>query len=350
MYIVIAILIFSLLIVVHELGHFFMAKSFGVNVIEFSVGMGPKILKKQGKNTLYSLRALPIGGSCMMEGEDEETGSSTSFTAQPVWKRLLILLAGPFMNFILGAIVVLILVSQFNFFSGPTITNLSEGFPLEGKDGLMAGDTIVSIDGERVYYADDFVTFMTLAREEPVDMVVMRDGNSVTLNNLPLKMRQYDDEARLKYGITFNIIEATGGEKLKYAAYTTFNYVRLIRVSLAELFSGHVGLNELSGPVGIVDMMNDVGRQSQTVGAALFNMSSFGALIAINLAVMNLLPIPALDGGRIFFMLVTFIIEKISRKHINPKYEGYVHAAGFFLVIGLILVVMVNDVVKLFNG
>ena len=352
MYIVIAILIFSILIVIHELGHFFMAKAFKVNVIEFSVGMGPRILKKQGKHTLYSLRALPIGGSCLMEGEDEETGTMGSFTAQPRWKRLLILLAGPFMNFILGAIVVLILVSQLTYFTGSTLTGFADGFPLQGEDGLMVGDRIVSIDGEHVYYSDDFSTFMALAREEPVDIVVIRDGNTVTLNDLPLVMREYvdDGETRHRYGVSFNVIEATGGEKLKYSAYTTMNYVRLVRVSLVEIFSGHVGWGEVAGPVGIVDFMNDVAQESQSFGAALFNMSSFGALIAINLAVMNLLPIPALDGGRIFFLIVTFFVEKISRRRINPKYEGYIHAAGFILLMGLMLVVMINDVVKIVSG
>ena len=352
MYIVIAILIFSLLIVIHELGHFLMAKAFKVNVIEFSVGMGPRLLKKQGKHTLYSLRALPIGGSCLMEGEDEETGSEGSFSEQPRWKRLLILLAGPFMNFVFGAIVVLILVSQIPFFVGPTITSLADGFPLEGKDGLTVGDRIVSVDGERVYYSDDFSTFMMLYGENDVDIVVLRDGNKVALNDLPLVQREYvyNGETQLKYGITFEKINATAGERIKYAAYSTMNYVRLVRVSLTELFTGRVGWGEVAGPVGIVDIMNDVGQSSQSFMAGLYNMASLGALIAVNLAVMNLLPIPALDGGRIFFMFVTFFVEKISRKHINPKYEGYVHAAGFVLLMGLMLVIMVNDVVKLFNG
>ncbi len=352
MYIVLAIIIFSLLIVVHELGHFSMAKAFKVNVIEFSVGMGPRILKKQGKKTLYSLRALPIGGSCLMEGEDEETGSASSFTAQPRWKRLLILLAGPFMNFLLGAVVVLILVSQMTYFVGPTITGLADGFPLEGENGLMVGDRVVSLNGERIYYKEDFETFIMLYGDSPVDLVVVRDGEKVTLDNLPLEQREYvtDGQTTLRYGIDFNRIEGTAGEKLKYATYSTINYVRLVRVSLAEVFSGNVGLGELSGPVGIVDIMNDYAQQSQSFLAALFNMSSIGALIAINLAVMNLLPIPALDGGRIFFMIVTFFVEKISRKRINPKYEGYVHAAGFVLLIGLMLVVMVNDVVKIVGG
>jgi regulator of sigma E protease len=329
-----------------------MAKAFRVNVIEFSIGMGPRLLKKQGKHTLYSLRALPIGGSCLMEGEDEETGTAGSFSAQPRWKRLLILLAGPFANFLFGAVVVLILVSQFNFFVGPTVTELADGFPLEGRDGLMAGDRIVSIEGEKVYYYEDFSTFMMLYGDHPVDIVVERDGHEVTLDNLPLEQREYvyDGQTELKYGITFNTIEGTGGEKLKYAAYSTMNFVRLIRVSLTEIFTGRVGWGEVSGPVYIVNVMNDIGRQSESFRAAVFNMSWLGALIAVNLAVMNLLPIPALDGGRIFFMIVTLLVEKIGRRHINPKYEGYVHAAGFFLLIGLMLVIMVNDVVKIVHG
>jgi len=350
-YIIIAIIIFGLLIVIHELGHFLAAKAFNVRVVEFSIGMGPRLFKKQGKETLYSLRALPIGGSCLMEGEDEDSPDPRSFTAARRWKRLIILLAGAFMNFLAGTLIVFILFSQATGFAGTTVTALADGFPLSGRDGLMVGDRLVSVNGERLYYIDDFATFMALAGGRPVDLVVERDGEKITLTDLPLQKREYTDNGvkTYRYGITFNTIEATAGEKIRYSAYTTMNFVRLVRVSLTGLITGTVGLNQVTGPVGIVDAMNQVSA-GRPVGAALQNIAYLSALVAVNLAVMNLLPIPALDGGRIFFLIVTFFVEKISRRRIDPKYEGYVHTAGFFLLIGLMCVVLINDVVKLVNG
>ncbi|NLA85702.1 MAG: hypothetical protein GX847_00140 [Clostridiales bacterium] len=353
MYIVIAILAFGFLIVIHELGHFMAAKAFNVKVVEFSIGMGPKLLKKQGKETLFSLRALPIGGSCMMEGEDEATPDPRSFTAQARWKRFIILIAGSFMNFLTGAVVVLILVSQAAGFVGNTVTALADGFPLKGETGLMEGDKIVSINGERIYYSSDFLTFLSLAGDRPVDMVIMRNGEKITRNSFPLRMREYteDGEHRLRYGITFDRIDATLGEKLKYTGYQTMNFVRITRVSFSMLFSGAAGIKDLSGPVGIVSAINEVGQDAEsTTAEKLYSIVNFCAFIAVTLAVMNMLPIPALDGGRIFLMVVTYLIEKITRRRLDPKYEGYVHTAGFVLLLGLMVFVMVNDVVKLFNG
>lgn len=351
MYIIIAIIIFGLLIVTHELGHFLAAKAFNVRVVEFSVGLGPQLLKKRGKETLYSLRALPIGGSCLMEGEDEDSPDPRAFTAAGPIKRLIILLAGPFMNFVAGALIVFIIFSQASGFAGTTITALSDGFPLSGRDGLMVGDRIVSINGERLYYIDDFATFMELAGGRPVDLTVERGGEIITLTDLPLQKREYTENGvkRYKYGITFNTIDATAGEKIRYSAYTTLNFVRLVRVSLTGLITGNVGLNQVAGPVGIVDAMNQVSA-GRPVGTALQNIAYISALVAVNLAVMNLLPIPALDGGRIFFLIVTLFVEKISRRRIDPKYEGYVHTAGFFLLVGLMCVILINDVVKLVHG
>lgn len=353
MYIVIAILAFGFLIAIHELGHFLAAKAFNVKVVEFSIGMGPKLFKKQGKETLYSLRALPIGGSCLMEGEDEETPDPRSFTAQARWKRFIILVSGAFMNFVAGALIALIIFSQAPAFSSNTITAFADGFPHKGEDGLLEGDKIISVNGEAIYYSDDFRLFMSLANDKPVDLVVLRNDEKITMNNFPLIRQEYTDNGvkTLRYGLTFGNTEATFGEKLKYASYKTLNYVRITRVSLSMLVSGSAGIKDMAGPVGIVSIINQIGQdKTATTADKLFSIANFCAYIAVTLAVMNLLPIPALDGGRIFFMIVTYLIEKIIRRHINPKYEGYVHTAGFVLLLGLIAVVMVNDVVKLFNG
>jgi regulator of sigma E protease len=234
MYIIIAIVAFGILIIIHELGHFAAAKAFGVKVLEFSIGMGPRLFKRQGKETVFSLRALPFGGSCLMEGEDEEVPDPRSFTAQTRWKRIVIHIAGSFMNFLFGVIVVLLLVTQITGVVGTKVTALADGFPSFGENSLLVGDRIVSVNGERLYYSDDFITFMGLAQGKPVDLVIEREGRQLTFRNVPLQRREYiiDGETQLKYGITFNLVEATAGEKLKDAGYTTMNFVRLIKVSV----------------------------------------------------------------------------------------------------------------------
>ena len=350
MYILLAILAFGILIASHELGHFLAAKACGVRVNEFAIGMGPTLLKKQGKETKYSLRLLPIGGFCAMEGEDEESEDPRAFSSQKPWKRFIILVAGAAMNFLLGLIIVIIIFSQYNYFAGNTVTSLLDGFPLSNE--LHVGDTVYSIDGERIHYADDFSTFMSRAGGEPVDMVVVRDGEKVVLDNLPLKLTEYNINGQIvmRYGITFNTIEAGFKDKLDYSWYTATNFVRLVRISLTDLITGNVGVKDLSGVVGIVDTINDVGAASKTTSDALLNIAYLCAFIAVNLAVMNMLPIPALDGGRVFLLIVTAIIEKLTGKKIDPKYEGYIHAIGMVLLLALMAYVMFNDIVRLIHG
>jgi len=314
--------------------------------------MGPKILKKQGKETLYALRALPFGGFCALEGQDDGTGDPRSFTAQKRWRRVVILAAGSAANIIAAFIIVVILTSGMTVFGGTTITNLLDDFPNKGEHGLMAGDTIVSINGEHLYYVNDFWMFMQLARSEQVDLVIRRDGETRTLNRFPLERREYtvNGETRLRYGISFNDIESNALEVLKFSGYTTMNYVRLIRVSIAQLFSGGVGVQDLAGPVAIVDTMSNIGQAAPSVGAAIGDIAGFMAFIGVNLAVVNMLPIPAMDGGRILFIIVSWIIEKIIRRRIDPKYEGYIHTAAFVLLMGFMVFILVNDVMRLING
>ncbi|NLM83256.1 MAG: site-2 protease family protein [Clostridiales bacterium] len=350
MYILLAIIAFGILIAVHELGHFVAAKAFDVKVVEFSIGMGPRLFKRQKGETLYSLRALPLGGSCVMEGEDEEVDDPRSFTAQKPWKRFIILFAGSFMNFVLGAVVVFFLVLQLKGFVGTTITDLSDDFPSFGDGRLEVGDTIVAINGERLYYSEDFSTFMSLYGSGPVDITVVRNGEKITFKNAPLYRRPFVENGQtvMRYGITFNLIEPTFAAKVRFAGYQTMNFVRLIRISLGQLISGQAGIRDLSGPVGIVSVVNEMGQSTEmTVREKLLNIAYFFSFIAVNLAVFNLLPIPALDGGRILSMFLILIAERISRKKVSPKYEGYFHAAGFILLMGLALFVLINDVLKI---
>ena len=349
MYIIIAILAFGVLIATHEFGHFIAAKSCGIKVNEFSVGMGPAIFKKQKGETLYALRLLPIGGYCAMEGEDEETDDPRSFMSQPVWKRLIVLVAGSAMNFLTGLLIVVLIFSGYAGFVGNEITELADGFPLQGEDGLMVGDKIVSINGEKVYYAEDFSMFMSRAGGQNVDITVLRGGKKVVLNDLPLKLREYEISGQtvLRYGISFNIIKGTFGTRMSYSLYTAGNFVRNVRMGLVDLFTGRAGLKDMSGPVGIVSVINDVADQADNTHDALINVAYICAFIAVNLAVMNMLPIPALDGGRVLFLLVTAVIELITKKQVDPKYESFINAAGLVLLLGLMVIVMFNDIRRL---
>lgn len=349
MYIAIAIIVFGLLVTVHELGHFIAAKSLGVKVNEFAIGMGPVILKKQGKETAYSLRLLPIGGFCAMEGEDENSDDPGSFINKPVWKRLIILVAGSFMNFFAGFLILAILFSGYGALTTTTIASFMEGFPNTESSYLREDDTFYSIDGERIYLTNDITTFLSRGNGKTADIIVIRDGKKVLLKDFPMELREYEinGEKVSRYGFYLKAEKATLGLKLRHTWYNSISFVRMVRMGLGDLISGNVGMKELSGPVGIVGIINDVGSSAESRSAALSNIAYICAFIAINLAVMNMLPIPALDGGRIFFMLVTLAIEKISRKRVNPKYEGYIHVAGFVLLMGLMAFVLFNDILKL---
>lgn len=349
MYIILAIIAFGILIAVHEGGHFLAAKAFGVKVNEFALGMGPKLLKKQGKETLYTLRALPLGGFCAMEGEDEQTGDPRAFTAKPAWQRAIILCAGAAMNYLIGLILIFCIAPHAGF-SEPVIAAFMDGCPYEGEEALMVGDRILSIDGRRIFFADNVATYMTRTGSDVHRIVLRRDGHRVVLKDFAMPLVEYtqpDGSTVMKYGLYFSPRQEGLGANLRYAWYEAMDFVRVIWRSLGDLFTGAVGLRELSGPVGIVGYVNEVETQAASPLEKWFSFFYIFALIAVNLAVMNMLPIPALDGGRVFLLLVTWLIESVTRKKIDPKYEGYIHTAGFILLMGLMIFVMFNDVVKL---
>lgn len=348
-YILIALLLFGFLVAVHELGHFLAAKLLGVRVNEFAIGMGPALWKRQRGETQYSLRVFPVGGYCAMEGEDDASDDPRAFGVQPIWKRLIILCAGAFMNFVTGLLLILLLYAGAKSFATPVIAGFMDGFPLVGEQGLMTGDRIVSIDGERVYLASD-VTLLLGRAGDRVDLVVKRDRRNVELNDLPVSLREYtvNGQQLQRYGLYFATEEATIGAKLRNSWLNAVDFVRLVRLSLTDLLSGGAGIKDLTGPIGIVDTIAQVGSQSATTAIALQNILYFGAMIAVNLAVMNLLPLPALDGGRVFFLLINGLWQLVFRKKIDPKYEGYIHFAGLLALLGLMAVVAFNDLARIF--
>ena len=349
LYLIIAILFFGILVAVHEFGHFAVAKLCNVKVNEFAIGMGPNLIKKQKGETLYSLRAFPIGGFCAMEGEDDETGDPRAFTSQSTWKKLLILVAGSFMNFLFGLILALILTSQVTAYVSPQLDSFMDGFPLVGENGLMAGDEILAINGKKIYLVDD-VTLILARSEGPVDITVRRNGEKITIRDLPLEKAEYvyEGETVERYGLIFAVKETTFGDRIVLGWNQTLDFVRMVWMSLGDLFGGKASFSEMSGVIGIVDTVSSVGAQSESLYAGLFNVIYFVAFIAVNLSIMNLLPIPALDGGRIFFVIVNGITYLFTRKQIPPKYEGYIHTAGFALLIALMVVIAVGDIWKLF--
>ena len=351
MYILLAILMFGFLIFIHELGHFLSAKLLDVQVNEFAICMGPVLWQKKKGETTYSLRAIPIGGFCAMEGEDEESDNPRAFPQKSWWRRLIILAAGSFMNFVAGFLVIVLLYTGASAYSAPIVTDFFEGCPLESSDGLQVGDELYKIDGRRVYLYSDVGMLLSRNKTGVYDVVVKRNGELVELHEFEMKPQLYmvDGQQEYKYGLYFGTVPGGFSNCLKYSWYTAMDFARLVWMSLEDLVSGLVSVSDMSGPVGIVSTISEVGSQSATVQAGLQNVAYLGAFIAINLAVMNMLPLPALDGGRIFLLLVNSLFTAITKKKIPAKYEAYVHTAGMVLLLGFMAFVTFKDIWKLFT-
>lgn len=348
MYIIIAILLFGILIGIHEFGHFITAKWCNVQVNEFSIGMGPLLLHKQKGETLYSWRLLPIGGYCAMEGEDEDSENPRAFVNRNFFQKLVILCAGSFMNYLMGVILLIIVFSSAEAFSTTVIEGFQDGCPFESAEALQVGDQFISIDGQKVRFASDVSDYLGDGSDGGHHTIVIkRNGEKVTLKDLEMIPQEYEGISGLRYGLQFGVVKATPLQVVRYSVRWSGEFVRMVWEGLRQLVSGAVGLEDMSGPVGIVSMMSEVGESSETHSDAVKNILYFCAFIAVNLAVMNMLPIPALDGGRIFLMIVTVILTMILGKKPDSKYENYINAVGLALLLGLMAVVMFNDIVKL---
>ena len=356
------IFLFSLLIFIHELGHFAAAKTFGVQVNEFSMFMGPVLFKKQKGETLYSIRLIPIGGFCEMEGENGDSISPRSFTAAAWWKRLVILVAGPLMNLVAGLVLFGCFFAPQERYIVPVVDQVEPGSAVaadENRDGIREGDRILEIDGERIYMYSDFDLVLTANAdsqnnpENRHDLVLLRHGQRVELRDFAMQKRQFQEEdgsVSLRYGFSFGSVERSVTSLLKQTWNACLSNIRMVRISLKMLFTGKAGLKDMSGPVGIVQMMSETSARSSSLYYAFLNMLSFGGLIYVNLGIMNLLPIPALDGGRSVGVVLTALVEGITRKKINPKYEGYIHGAGMILLFALMGIIMFKDIFVIVKG
>ena len=341
--IVLAILAFGMLVIVHEFGHFITAKRGGVQVNEFWIGMGPTLLKKEHNGTLYCLKLLPFGGACVMEGEDEDSESEHAFGKASLPRRMLIVAAGALMNFLVGFLIVLAVIQP----NGPnggyivsTIDSIDPASTAAAEGGLQAGDEILEVDGYNILLRSDFEMALSRGMDTTYEVVVRRDGEKVTLPAVVLEATIEGEDGRKMIGLTFTEQPDSIGMHVNMAVRTSLNYARLVWVSLGMLVSGQVGVDQLSGPVGVASVM------ATTASYSISAFLQLVAFISINLGVMNLLPLPALDGGRLVFL----IIEGIRRKPVPAKYEGYIHAAGLMLLLALMVYVTGQDIVRIIAG
>ena len=378
LYILLALFVFGLLVMIHELGHFLIARAFGVGIREFSIGMGPKIFSWKGKKkwgeedgpvpprirldengdliepdedepeervTTYSLRALPIGGYVSMVGEDEESDSSASFEKKNVWKHIAIVVAGAAMNILLGFLLMLVLVTTTIhpntgkiLLISTTVGEFQEG-ATSPDYGLAVGDTITHVNGTRVHTGNDLVYEIMNQGYEPLDLTVRRGDEVVELTDVIFPGMEAEGIAFGSSDFKLYAEEPNVGRVLKHTFFRSVSTVKMIFDQLGDLITGRFGMNAVSGPVGVTEAMGDAARSGFDTFLYLV------IVITVNLGVFNLLPIPALDGGRLLFLL----IEAIARRPLDKKIEGYIHFAGMLLLFGIMILVTCKDIVGLFR-
>lgn len=343
MNIVIAILIFSLIVIFHELGHFLLAKLNGIRVNEFSLGLGPTLIGFRKGETIYSIKLLPFGGACIMEGEDTESRDVRAFSKKSVWARISVVFAGPMFNFILAFIGAFILICCEGY-DEPKLSGVIEGYAAE-EAGLQKDDVIVKLNHKKIHFFREISVYASVHPGETVEVTYKRDGEQFKTSLAPT----YDEESqRYYYGLGgYGRTKGTVLDSLVNSVYEVKYWIYTTVESIKMIFTGGVSFNDLSGPVGIVKNMGDVYEEALTNDGYYYvflNMVNWLVLLSANLGVMNLLPIPALDGGRLVFL----IIEAIRGKRINPEKEGMVHLVGIALLLLLMVAVMFNDIRKLF--
>ncbi len=344
------VLIFGLVVVAHEFGHFLLAKANGIHVIEFAVGMGPKLLHFKKGETEYCLRLLPIGGACIFENEDELGGNGDrvyeegSFPAASVWARISTVVAGPLFNFILGFLLAFIIV----WFSGsdrPVINGLIEGYPAQ-EAGIEPGDVITHMNGERIYLAREIYINMYINKGKDMTLVYERDGESYETTVSP-KYSEEDGRYLIGFQGYGEYVDCKNANIFPYTYYEVRYCLTSTLKSLGMLISGNGSKDDVSGPIGVAQVIGDISEQAAPYGmvVVIINLLNIALLLSVNLGVMNLLPLPALDGGRLVFLL----IEAVRGKPIPPDKEGMVHFAGFVALMILMVFVMYNDIMRIFG-
>ncbi len=340
--IILAIVLFSVIVIFHELGHFLLAKKNGVCVEEFAIGIGPTIFGKQIGETKYSVKCLPFGGCCVMLGEDEDCQDPRAFGSKSPLARFSVIFAGPFFNFIFAFVLALFVLG----FSGADIATAGEVAVDSGayEAGIRAGDRIVKLDGSRIYNFREISLFNYVHNDKAdVKVTYERAGERKTVT----VKRKKTETGSYAFGITRIAAPKQGIlGTLKYSILEVRYQIKSTFISLKYLITGRFKLNDLSGPVGIVNMIGNTYEQSIVYGikTVVLSLLNFAIMLSANLGVMNLLPLPALDGGRLVFI----ILEMIRRKKVSPEKEGMVHLAGLVLLMALMIVVMANDIKNIF--
>lgn len=340
--IILAILIFSFIVFFHELGHFLLAKMNGVEVNEFAIGMGPAIYSREYKGTKYAVRIFPIGGFCAMGEDDEVTESPNNFNNKSVWARISVIAAGPIFNFILAFIFSVILTALVGY-DKPVVSGVEEGYPA-AEAGIQAGDTIVRMGGKRIHLFREVSVYNQFHQGEEVAVTYRRNGEEKTVTLTPKEDKELGYE---RLGISSSgYVKANFLTAMQYGVYVERFWINTTLESLKMLVTGKVGIDQLSGPVGIVDVVDDSYKESRSYGfmAVLAQLLYIAILISANLGVMNLLPLPALDGGRFVFLFA----EAVRRKRVPPEKEGYVHLVGIACLMILMVFVMFNDIRRIF--
>lgn len=341
--IVVAILIFGFIVLVHEFGHYFFAKRNGILVEEFAIGMGPKILGKKIGETLFSIRALPFGGFCKMLGEDEKVIDEKSYSSKSAWQKIQVVFGGPLFNFLLAFIfaIIYLLISQTVI--TPVVTEVRENSPAQ-EAGIQIGDKIVEINNKKIISYPEVQIYINENKGKEINLVYERDGKKNSVFITP----EFREEANTyQIGITPSIVKMNSIFKvIKYAFIEIIFWIKMVFYGLRLIFTGSVSAGEVSGPVGIVSVVSEGYRESVKMGLLYIfrTISFFIVLLSANLGVMNLLPIPALDGGRLVFL----IIEAIRKKPINENREGAIHFIGYIILMLLMVAVLFNDIRKLF--
>ena len=348
--ILVSVLVFLVVIMIHEFGHFIMAKALGVRVNEYAIGFGPSIFKWKGKETQYSLRIIPFGGYCAMEGEDSESTDDRGFCNKAPWRRFLIIIAGAAFNLILGWILVFFILLPQDLIATSKVAGFieNESFkPVSCNYGLKEGDEIYRVDGRRIYSTIDLSYAFSGVKDGSVDIVVIRDGEKVKLDGVKFDTKYENEDAadEKDKGVQYIVVDfKVYGEEnnfpnlIKATCKTSFSYARGVWFSLVDIIRGRFRISQMSGPVGMAAAM------SQAAKAGISDFLPLIALITINLGVFNLLPIPSLDGSRALFIL----IEMIFRKPVPRKVEALVHAVGLGVLLLFILVITVKDIWQFF--
>ena len=340
--IILAVLVFGSIIFIHELGHFLLAKVNGIRVDEFSLGMGPRLLSVVKGETRYSLKLFPIGGSCAMGEDDVNDVAEGSFNSKSVWARISVVAAGAIFNFILAFVFAVIIIG-YTGYDEPVISDILPGYSAEAE-GMQAGDKILRMNDKKINIWREVTYYNQFHAGETIELIYERDGEKHEVTIVP----KQDEDGRYLMGVQapMEYKKANVLTALQYGAYEVKFWISTTLESLKMLVTGSVGMDQLSGPVGIGEIVNDTYQESKAYGfmVVMMQMLSIGILLSANLGVMNLLPLPALDGGRLVFLF----IEAIRGKRVSPEKEGLVHLIGMVLLMALMVFVLFNDLNRLF--